>query len=50
MENVVIAIVVVLIIGAAAWYVYRQKKNGAVCIGCPHAKSCDGSCKSGRRL
>ena len=27
--------IVLLIVGLAAWYVIRAKKNGAKCIGCP---------------
>lgn len=40
MESIILAAVILLIVGLAAMYVRREKKNGAVCIGCPHAKSC----------
>lgn len=36
--------VVMLLVGASAWYVIRQKKNGAKCIGCPDSKTCSGKC------
>lgn len=43
-EIIAIAIILV-IIGGASLYIYKAKKSGAKCIGCPHAKSCP-SCKS----
>ena len=45
MINYIAAAVLVLILGAAALYVYRSKKRGVKCIGCPSAGSCGkGSC------
>ena len=48
-DFIVVAIVVVLL-GAAVSYIIKEKKRGAVCIGCPHAgqcaKKCQGSCGS----
>ena len=41
------AVLIALIIGAAACYIYREKKRGAKCIGCPSAKTCGGSCGCG---
>ena len=37
-------LIIVLIVGAAALYIYRQKKKGRKCIGCPYAKQCGGGC------
>ena len=45
MENVIVIIVLVVIIGLAAGYVYKAKKSGKKCIGCPDS-GC--SCKSGK--
>ena len=42
-DYIVIAIVLVLA-GLAAFYIIKQKKKGAKCIGCPYAKDCSGSC------
>ncbi len=42
MDNVIIVAILVIIIGAAAWYVIRAKKKGSKCIGCP--SECKGSC------
>ncbi len=46
MDYLIIAIVIA-IIGGAAFYVYKSKKNGAHCIGCPHSKECGGKCGCG---
>lgn len=52
MENVIVIAVVLLIVGLAARYVYKAKKSGRKCIGCPEgccsckseSASCNGSC------
>ena len=46
MENVIIIAVVLLIVGLAALYIYKAKKKGIDCIGCPSAKTCSGKCGS----
>ncbi len=46
MENVIIVLILVLIVGAIVWFLIRSKKKGEVCIGCPHAKQCGGKCGS----
>ena len=35
---------IVLIVGAAVFYIIRAKRSGAKCIGCPHAKECGEKC------
>ncbi len=40
MTDMVISIILLAIVGLAARYVYRAKKSGAKCIGCPAAGSC----------
>lgn len=42
MDLIVIA-VVGLIVGLAGGYIYKQKKRGNACIGCPDAKKCAAS-------
>ncbi len=44
MTNVVIIFVIAAILGLAGGYVYRSKKKGAKCIGCPDAAHCSGMC------
>ena len=41
-----IIFIVLAIIGGAAFYVYRSKKKGRKCIGCPDPGSCNGNCAS----
>lgn len=40
MINVIIIAIVVVILGAAGFYLYRSKKRGDVCVGCPYAREC----------
>ena len=42
MVNVAILAAVALILGLAGGYIYKQRKRGVKCIGCPN--SCGGSC------
>lgn len=44
MENYIIIAVVVLIVALAGIYVYKAKKSGKKCIGCPDSGSCSGNC------
>lgn len=46
MTNIIAAAVILLLVGLAAGYVYRAKKQGQKCIGCPYTKNC-GKNKSG---
>ena len=52
MTDIIVVAFLILIVGFAAFYVYRHKKKGGKCIGCPDAKgackgfcSCDGTSK-----
>ena len=40
MENYIIIALVAAIVGSALWYIRRKKKQGAKCVGCPHAGTC----------
>ena len=45
--NPVDLIVIAVIIGIAAlsgWYIYKSKKSGKKCIGCPDGGTCSGCC------
>ena len=35
---------IVLIVGAAIFYIVRAKRRGEKCVGCPYAKQCGGNC------
>ena len=50
MIDVIIVLAVLAIVAGAGLYIYKEKKAGAACVGCPHAKSCGSSkcsCQSG---
>ena len=42
MTDIVVLAVIALIVGGAGLYIYKAKKNGAKCIGCPNSGSCSG--------
>lgn len=47
MENIIIIALVLLIVTFSGVYIYKEKKKGKKCIGCPNAASCcSGSCGS----
>lgn len=43
-ESIIIVVVLAVILGGAAFYVWRTKKRGKRCIGCPDSGSCHGNC------
>ena len=50
MKDFIIVAVSVVILGLAAFYVYKAKKNGKKCIGCPDSGTCgakEGGCCCG---
>lgn len=38
--------IIAVIVGGAAFYIYKAKKSGKKCIGCPDSGSCSGNCSS----
>ncbi len=50
MENIIISVIIIAIVGLAALYIIRAKKKGQKCIGCPDSKTCphakNGGCSS----
>lgn len=44
MENIILILVIGLILGLAAGYVWKAKKRGVKCIGCPDSGACSGNC------
>ncbi len=40
LTDIIIVGVIILCIGGAALYIYRAKKSGKKCIGCPDSSSC----------
>lgn len=45
LENIIIIVSVVVIIGLAALYIYKAKRKGKKCIGCPYSCSCSSTDK-----
>ncbi|MBE6932808.1 MAG: FeoB-associated Cys-rich membrane protein [Ruminococcaceae bacterium] len=41
-QNVILIVLLLLIVGLSGFYIYRSKKRGQKCIGCPYANSCAG--------
>ncbi len=39
--DVIVLIVILLIISLAIFKMYKDKKNGVKCSGCPHSKVCN---------
>lgn len=50
MVNVIIVAVLLAIVAAAARYVYKEKKRGVKCVGCPDGCCCsqNGGCGCGK--
>lgn len=49
--NIIIIIALILMLSGACAYIYKEKKKGSHCIGCPMAGSCPRKatgCFSGR--
>lgn len=51
MANIIATAVILVIVALAAGYVYKAKKNGRKCIGCPGSGCCgkdgESSCGGG---
>lgn len=47
MENVIIIIILLCMVAGIVHYLYKAKKRGETCIGCPYAKQCGGKCNDG---
>ena len=46
MINLILILVLAVIIGGAALYIWKAKKSGVKCIGCPDNEQCSGVCGS----
>ena len=46
MTDIIFTVILAAILGSAAWYVYKAKKRGVKCIGCPVEGGCSGCCTS----
>lgn len=39
-KDIIIVLVLLIIVAGAGLYIFRAKKRGEHCIGCPHSKEC----------
>ena len=44
MKDAIVISVLVLVLGVAIYAIYKSKKSGKKCIGCPDSGSCSGGC------
>ncbi|MBO5488852.1 MAG: FeoB-associated Cys-rich membrane protein [Eubacterium sp.] len=44
MENFIVGGILVILVGIAIYAMWKAKKKGAHCIGCPSAGSCPAKC------
>lgn len=42
--NIVLGLVIAAIVAAASAYIYKNRKKGGKCIGCPGSCTCAGEC------
>ncbi|MBE6963377.1 MAG: FeoB-associated Cys-rich membrane protein [Ruminococcaceae bacterium] len=55
MTDLIVISILAVVLGLAVGYIYKEKKSGAKCIGCPHSKTCASakggccSCSCGER-
>ena len=47
-ENMIVIGILAVIVGLSVWYLYRAKKRGNTCVGCPYSKQCNGGCAHSR--
>ena len=40
MVNIISATIIILLFAGASYYIYKEKKKGRHCIGCPMAGEC----------
>ena len=47
MTNIVLTVILAALVGGAGLYIYKAKKRGVQCIGCPDAKACAAGKRAG---
>lgn len=43
MADLITILIILLAVGGASWYLYKAKKRGQTCVGCPYSKQCSRS-------
>ena len=49
MKDAIIVLLLVIIVALIIYYLYKAKKRGESCVGCPYAKQCVGKC-NGKKI
>ncbi len=49
MENMIVVMILLVLIGSVVIYLIREKKKGRNCVGCPYAKQCSRHCDSDKK-
>lgn len=49
-SDIILGAVILAIVAAVIVYIYRAKKRGETCIGCPYAKQCGSGACGGHRV
>ncbi len=44
MKDIIVIAIIIVITAMAGLYIYKAKKNGKKCIGCPDSGSCNCGC------
>lgn len=44
MTDIILGVVIAAILFCAGLYIFKAKKNGQKCIGCPYSKECGKDC------
>ena len=44
--NIVAIVAQLVMLGIALLYLYKAKKNGQKCVGCPYSKTCSAKAKA----
>lgn len=47
MENAIIILILLAIVGGIVAFLVRAKRRGQTCIGCPYSKQCGSGCHCG---
>ena len=43
-DYIIVVVVIVAILGLAGGYIYKTRKSGRKCIGCPNSGNCSDCC------
>lgn len=44
MADVIVVGIVLVFVCAAIWYLWKEKRKGTRCVGCPSSGCCSGCC------